>query len=48
MEEARFELEHQPPVTERSLEVQLADILAHHAPVALTNLLMEVSGKSTG
>jgi hypothetical protein len=28
--------------------VRLADILAHHAPVALTNLLIEVSVESTG
>src|SRR5215207_6282696 len=43
--EARFELEQQRPVTERSLAVQSADILAHHTPEALTNLLIEVSVK---
>ena len=44
-EEARFELEQQRPVTGRSLEVQLADILAHHAPVALTSHLMKFLAK---
>ena len=44
-EETRFELEQQRPVTERVPEVQVADILAHDAPVALTNFLIEVSGK---
>jgi hypothetical protein len=39
LRQARFELEQQRPDTERSL-------LAHHAEVALTNLLTEISAES--